>query len=104
MSHTYNKLLEIMLQAKSFAIAAIKENDGGSCNLDTIRVKPIDGIEKAAKTLGLLYFPPSDGEESGTIMPPISNFQGFNRTRQCEAFAQTLCNNDIDAWVNYAID
>jgi len=102
----YEDLIEIAKEAKKNAKNAIESDDGGSCNLDTAWVK-IKGdtiaIIYAINKGGLRASPHSD-KGYIRISPPDVIYQGFNRTRQVKAIADTFKNHGYSAGVSYAMD
>jgi hypothetical protein len=108
MIDTNHNVYKVLILACKAAKDSITNDDGGSCNMDTVIVKIPAGLDFAAyaKAAGLLGFnEEKERSELGwhTLMPPIPA-QGFNRTNQVEAMAKVLSEAGFSAYVNYVMD
>lgn len=102
-------LTAALKEARAAAIASIGTDDGGSANLDIVIlfIKPTKsmsiGLVMSSISMAGLHGV-DHGKGKIGIHPPDHSWQGYNRTRQCEAMVVVLKRYGFDAYVKYVID
>lgn len=103
----YAKLMEALKKAKKASLEAIGKDDGGSSNLD-YTVLFMEGnriaIMKAIEQAGLVGSASMEEGNEYHIHVPDIRWQGYNRTRQAKAMADSLKKSGFSAHYIAVID
>jgi len=100
------KLVCAAREARQAAKESIGSDDGGSANLDSVWLKMTGDSGKITSALKQGGLEAGTGDSKGYyhISPPDHQWQGYNRTRQCEAVVKVLTDNGFEAGVKSVVD